>query len=178
MAQWVKALTAKPENLSSIPGPTWWKKRTDSCKLSSDLHMCLGTCSHTYPCTHNKEVDVKLASVCSPYVVSVVLTVMAFLRVPNTHAAVVKTLFPRTIVCWDLLWSNAAWEHYYSAQGEHVWFSLILSSLSGPQQSSPWEHKLKDEDSVMALSCHGVIHGPDMWCHESYHNKYKTFKVS
>lgn len=38
MAQAVKVPTAKPDDLSSIPGPTW-KERTDSLKLCSDLLM-------------------------------------------------------------------------------------------------------------------------------------------
>lgn len=29
--------TTKPYNLNYIPGPAWWKERTDSCKLFSDL---------------------------------------------------------------------------------------------------------------------------------------------
>ena len=44
MAQWVKVLAAKPDNLSSIPGPTWWKEGTpDSRKASSDFHLDTGT---------------------------------------------------------------------------------------------------------------------------------------
>lgn len=40
MAQWVEALAAKHDNLSSVHGePTWRKERTDSCGLSSDFHM-------------------------------------------------------------------------------------------------------------------------------------------
>ncbi|KAL6049987.1 hypothetical protein STEG23_006931, partial [Scotinomys teguina] len=37
-AQRVKALATKPEDLTSTPGMAGWKERTDSCKLSSELH--------------------------------------------------------------------------------------------------------------------------------------------
>lgn len=38
MAQWVKALTARPDDVSSSPGPIGWKEKTDICGLSSKLH--------------------------------------------------------------------------------------------------------------------------------------------
>lgn len=37
-AWWVKALVPKPNYLNSTPGPARWKARTNSRKLSSDLH--------------------------------------------------------------------------------------------------------------------------------------------
>lgn len=40
MAQGVKVLAAMPDDLSSIPRLTLWKKNTDSRELSSDFHMC------------------------------------------------------------------------------------------------------------------------------------------
>jgi hypothetical protein len=46
MVQWVMPFAKKLHELSSIPGPTWWKKRTDSHGLSSNTH--LATCPHTY----------------------------------------------------------------------------------------------------------------------------------
>lgn len=44
MAQW----GTKPD-LSLITEATWWRERTDSSKLSSDLHMCaiMNTDRHT-----------------------------------------------------------------------------------------------------------------------------------
>jgi hypothetical protein len=36
MTRQVKVLAAKSGDLSSIRGPTWWKKRADFCKWSSD----------------------------------------------------------------------------------------------------------------------------------------------
>lgn len=39
MAQWIKASLQKPDNLSLIPEPAWWKEKADSIK-SSDLHTC------------------------------------------------------------------------------------------------------------------------------------------
>lgn len=39
MAQWVKALTAKPDNHSLIPRTHRWKDRTDSHKLFFGLHI-------------------------------------------------------------------------------------------------------------------------------------------
>jgi hypothetical protein len=46
-------------------GPTWWKEKPDSCKLSSDLHTCAVQCTctsmytltniHTYTHTHWKK---------------------------------------------------------------------------------------------------------------------------
>jgi hypothetical protein len=44
MAQWVKLLAAKPNNLSSIPG-TYMGERTNSFKLSSGLHLYTVTCA-------------------------------------------------------------------------------------------------------------------------------------
>lgn len=51
VARWVKALVAKPNNLSSTPGPTQWKARTNSHTLSSDLHSHR---SHLVPHIHGK----------------------------------------------------------------------------------------------------------------------------
>lgn len=44
MAQWLKVL-AEPSLMSWLQpqGPTWWKGRINSFKLSSDLHMCENT---------------------------------------------------------------------------------------------------------------------------------------
>jgi hypothetical protein len=44
MAQWVKVLAAKQDDLSVFPGTTWRKERTDSYRLSSAFHM------HTMVC--------------------------------------------------------------------------------------------------------------------------------
>lgn len=43
----VKALTAKPDDLSSTLGSPqdWWKQRTDSWWLFFDLHVCCGNIS-------------------------------------------------------------------------------------------------------------------------------------
>lgn len=38
LAQLVRGLAAKPEDLSSKPTPTRWKDRTGSRKFSSELH--------------------------------------------------------------------------------------------------------------------------------------------
>lgn len=40
----VKVLTSKPETHVKSPEATWWRKRTDSCELSSDLntHTAMG----------------------------------------------------------------------------------------------------------------------------------------
>jgi hypothetical protein len=42
-AQQAKVLATKPEDMSLIPGPTWWEEKTDSHKLSSDCHTCAMT---------------------------------------------------------------------------------------------------------------------------------------
>lgn len=44
MAYSVKVLDAKSNYVRSIPGPTWWKERTNASKLSTDFHVCV--CSH------------------------------------------------------------------------------------------------------------------------------------
>lgn len=44
MAQQVKALIAKPEGLSLVPGSTDMRERTYSCKLSSDFNKCTVAC--------------------------------------------------------------------------------------------------------------------------------------
>lgn len=55
VAQQAKALVAKSNNLGSILGPTWWKKRADSHMLSVDLHMHgPPTYMHTYTQSHVK----------------------------------------------------------------------------------------------------------------------------
>lgn len=41
MTQWVGTLATKPANLSS-PGPTEWKKRTNTHESSSDLYTKVG----------------------------------------------------------------------------------------------------------------------------------------
>lgn len=43
VAQQVKALAAKLDNPSRILEPMWWKKRMNSCLLSSDSHVCAYT---------------------------------------------------------------------------------------------------------------------------------------
>lgn len=40
MGHQVKALVTEPMDPSSILEPIWWKGRTDSYKLQSDLHKC------------------------------------------------------------------------------------------------------------------------------------------
>lgn len=47
MGQWVMVLTPKIDNLNFTTGPVWWKEKTDSCKLSSNLHIvCYGMLTH------------------------------------------------------------------------------------------------------------------------------------
>lgn len=48
MAQQGSELVVKSDDLSSTTGTTWWKQRTSSHKLPSDLHT-------TYSCTHTKQ---------------------------------------------------------------------------------------------------------------------------
>lgn len=38
MSQWVRLLTTRPDDLSLVP--RMHRGETDSCELSSDLHMC------------------------------------------------------------------------------------------------------------------------------------------
>lgn len=45
MTQWVKALAAKPNDLSSEPESTGSKEKIKSCRLSIDLH--------THSCTRD-----------------------------------------------------------------------------------------------------------------------------
>lgn len=45
--QQVKTLATKPEDLNSVPR-TWLKERTNSYKLSSDIHPCVMV--HVYMC--------------------------------------------------------------------------------------------------------------------------------
>jgi hypothetical protein len=40
MAQRVKILAAKPDDLSSNPQSPWWKDGTEFCKLFFDFPMC------------------------------------------------------------------------------------------------------------------------------------------
>lgn len=43
MAQQAKVLATKPDDLSSIPGPTWWKLIIDSSYLLTSTSVC-GMC--------------------------------------------------------------------------------------------------------------------------------------
>lgn len=59
--------TTKADNLSLFPGPTWWKQRIDSHKLSSTPHIytvacvLLRTCvRHTPPYTHTLHVTMSI----------------------------------------------------------------------------------------------------------------------
>lgn len=55
-------LVAKPEDLGIRPtGPTWRKERTDSHKVSSDLHMLKDTCMYAH--AHNKCKQSNLAKI-------------------------------------------------------------------------------------------------------------------
>lgn len=62
MSQWVKALAAMPDDLSSISWSTWWKEIAKSYSLSSDLHTHIRACVPTYY-THihtiNKQLQLK-----------------------------------------------------------------------------------------------------------------------
>lgn len=46
MAQRVRALATKTDNLSWNPEPTWWKDRTNSYTLSFDFHTCNVACAY------------------------------------------------------------------------------------------------------------------------------------
>lgn len=49
MAWWVKVLATMPGELILFLGPTWWKVRTDSQKLSLTSVPALShTCAHTH----------------------------------------------------------------------------------------------------------------------------------
>lgn len=54
MSQQVKAPATKHDSLSFLLGPTWWKERSDSCKLFPDIYMCAVacTCLHKDTNTH------------------------------------------------------------------------------------------------------------------------------
>lgn len=56
MAQWIKVFATKPDSLSSNPTPDRVEGEDDSCKLSSDLHICTHACAHvpTYTPSHTK----------------------------------------------------------------------------------------------------------------------------
>ena len=56
MAQRVKALTAKPYNLISMP-VTHMIERTNSHKLSSDL-LCMQACLPVFACAHSHHTHV------------------------------------------------------------------------------------------------------------------------
>lgn len=56
MAQYVKALADKSENLSLTLGTIQWKERTNSCKVYSDLHIC--TVAHLGPQSQNNYINV------------------------------------------------------------------------------------------------------------------------
>lgn len=64
----VKVLASKPIDLSSVPISHKWRKRTNSHKLSSDIHIalalwsahdyvcvCARTCTHAHIHTHTKQ---------------------------------------------------------------------------------------------------------------------------
>jgi len=40
VAHWFKSLTVKSDDLILTLRPTWWKEKTDCCKLAFDLHLC------------------------------------------------------------------------------------------------------------------------------------------
>ena len=58
MAQQEKMLDAKADYLNLIWKLIWQKKKTDSCKLSSDLYTCaeIHVCACTHKYKHNKKV--------------------------------------------------------------------------------------------------------------------------
>lgn len=43
-----KTLRAEPEELNVSTGPTQWKERTHSWRLSSELHTLVVACTHTH----------------------------------------------------------------------------------------------------------------------------------
>ena len=59
LAQWVKGLGTTPENPS--PVLRTYMERTDSCKLSFDLHMRAAPVT-THPDAHTKQINVKKQS--------------------------------------------------------------------------------------------------------------------
>jgi hypothetical protein len=53
MAQQVKVLAIKPDNLSLFLGTYMVEGENDSCKLSSDLYMCAVACVYCGRCMHH-----------------------------------------------------------------------------------------------------------------------------
>lgn len=53
-------LSANPDGWSSVPVLKWWRERTDSHKLSSDLHTHAAIQTHIHTQTHilNKQIKV------------------------------------------------------------------------------------------------------------------------
>lgn len=54
MAQQVKKVVPKLDKLSSVPDPTWFKKRNDFYKLPFNVHT-----SYYIVHTYNKEINLK-----------------------------------------------------------------------------------------------------------------------
>lgn len=48
----MKAIAAKPDNLSSVFQSMWAKERTTTDKLSSDFQVCIGMYTNMSVCTH------------------------------------------------------------------------------------------------------------------------------
>jgi hypothetical protein len=60
MAQQVKVLATKPDNLNLILAPAWWKERTDSHMLPSDFFIPTVEhgCPHTIHQSINQSINV------------------------------------------------------------------------------------------------------------------------
>lgn len=68
MAQQVRVLGAKPDNLVQPLEPIWWKERTGAHRLFSDLHaysMCHSVCVPTLP-VHKISVTLLSGAFCYP----------------------------------------------------------------------------------------------------------------
>lgn len=59
MAKLMKVLAANTDDLGLIPEPIQQKKRTDSCNLSSDVHMyTMGHVNHTHKINKSNKVTI------------------------------------------------------------------------------------------------------------------------
>lgn len=78
----IDALTARPNDLSSILQPTEWEKRTDANKLCFDFHRCTVVPAHKHTHTQNIYTHTYIHSCTYTHIYSHTYTLMLY---TNTH---------------------------------------------------------------------------------------------
>lgn len=126
MAQWVETLIASLMTWVQSLEPRWWKERTDTQKLSSDLHM-----PHNYTSKYLRQMKTQV------YRRKLYSDVIAFLF--KLHK---RSNFLPTDKCLNKTRYSHVTQHWSSDTLQHIWTSKIFCSVkkNSGTTSAPYTH--------------------------------------